>query len=455
MAEELAIYGGPKSVDTSKVVNWPPIDEIDEKMVLDALHQPNQARGVHNLAFEKEFREWNGNEYALFTNSGTAALHMCVAGCGIGAGDHVLVPAYTFSASATCILHHDAIPIFVDIDPETFLMDPDKIEAAITPRTKAIIVVQLHGLCNDMDKITAIAKKHNLKIIEDACQAHGALYKGRRAGTLGDCAAFSFNQNKCLCCGEGGMFVTDNEEIFNNAAKLWSFGETARPEQNRDYHAYALGWMYRNNEITAAYGRAQLSKYQFYFDTLRANGEYLLKHLVGTPNLLLPYEPEWATHNWYNFNLRIDFAKIGISDPHQQFVFREAVSAALRAEGVRAFLWQRYILPQMTVFAAKNAYGNGHPWSIPGADEGVDYSLDKFPNALEYSRKHISIVQTLRAPNGLDVAEQVREAIVKVFSNLDRIDARRVLDIDDEIKRKNHEKTYQSRAQSFAQLFNK
>ena len=426
MSEKLAIYGGTPAVDVGKVVNWPPIDEIDEKMVLDALHQPRQGRGVHNIAFEKEFAEWNGNKFALFTNSGTAALHMCLAGCGVGAGDHVLVTAYSWSSSATCILHHDAIPIFVDIDPETFLMDPDRIEAAITPRTKAIIVVQLHGLCDDMDKIRAIAKKHDLKIVEDACQAHGALYKGRKAGTLGDCAAFSFNQNKCLSCGEGGMFVTDNEEIYRAAAKLWSFGETVRPEQNRDYHAYSLGWMYRNNEITAAYGRAQLSKYDFYFNTLRANGEYLLEHLAGTPNLLLPYEPEWATHNWYNFNLRLDFDKLGIREPEAQARFRDAVAAALQDEGVKASVWQRFILPDMTVFKAKNAYGGGYPWSIPGADEGVDYSLEKFPNALAYSRKHISIVQTLRAPNGLDVAEQVRQAIVKVFTQLDQIDPGRI-----------------------------
>ena len=426
MSEQLAIYGGTPSVDVSKVAPWPPVNEIDEKLVLETLRGRVQTRGEQNLAFEKEFREWNGNDFALFTNSGTAALHMCLVGCGIGAGDHVLVTAYSWSSSATCILHHDAIPIFVDIDPETFLMDPDKIEAAITPRTKAIIVVQLHGLCNDMDKINAIAKKHGLKVIEDACQAHGAMYKGKKAGTLGDCAAFSFNQNKCLSCGEGGMFVTNSQEIFDQAAKLWSFGETARPEQRRDYHAYALGWMYRNNEITAAYGRAQLSKYDFYFNTLRNNGEYLLKNLAGTPNLMLPYEPEWATHNWYNFNLRVDFAKMGVTDPAEQVKFRDAVAVALCDEGIVASVWQRFILPEMTVFAAKNAYGMGYPWSIPGADEGVDYSLEKFPNALEYSRKHISIVHTLRAPNGLDIAEQVRQGIAKVFNNLDKIDPEKI-----------------------------
>ena len=436
MSEKLAIYGGTPAVDVSKVVPWPPVNEIDDKLVMQALHARVQSRGEQNLAFEKEFSEWNGNKFALFTNSGTAALHMCIVGCGIGAGDHVLVTAYSWSSSATCILHHDAIPIFVDIDPETFLIDPDKIEAAITPRTKAIIVVQLHGLCADMDKINAIARKHHLKVIEDACQAHGAMYKGKKAGTLGDCAAFSFNQNKCLSCGEGGMFVTDDQQIYDNAAKLWSFGETARPEQSRDYHAYALGWMYRNNELTAAYGRAQLSKYDYYFNTLRANGEYLLKNLAGTPNLLLPYEPEWAVHNWYNFNLRIDFDKMGVTDPAQQVDFRNAVAACLKSEGIMASVWQRFILPEMTVFRAKNAYGQGYPWSIPGADEGVDYSLEKFPNALAYSRKHISIVQTLRAPNGLDIAEQVRQGIEKVFTSFDRIDVDRIEKIVEARKKK-------------------
>jgi dTDP-4-amino-4,6-dideoxygalactose transaminase len=374
------------------------------------------------MELEKEFAAWNGNKHAIFTNSGTAALHMCVAGCGIGAGDHVLVTSYSWSSSATCVLHHDAIPVFVDIDFDTFLIDPDKIEAAITPRTKAIIVVQLHGLCADMDKINAIAKKHNLYVIEDACQAHGAMYKGKKAGTLGDCGAFSLNQNKCLTCGEGGIFVTDNDEICADAGKLWSFGETARPEENRDYHAYALGWMYRNNEISAAFARAQLAKYDKYFETLRANGNYLKENLKGIKGLILPYEPVECTHNWYNFNLRIDFDAFGISgEKEKKGSFRDTIRDALFAEGVNACVWQRFILPEMTVFKAKNAYGNGYPWSIPGADDGVDYTPGNYPNALRYSQCHISLVKTLRAPNGLDIAEKVVQAVRKVFENIDEI----------------------------------
>ncbi len=416
---KLAINGGEKILKDGEVKNWPPVDKSDEALVLDALYADNQTYGKHCQAFQEEFAQWNGNKYAVFTNSGTAALHMCVAGCGIGAGDHVLVTSYSWSSSATCILHHDAIPIFVDIDPETFLIDPDKIEAAITSRTKAIIVVHLHGLCCDMDKILDIAKRHNLKVIEDACQAHGATYKGRKAGTMGDCAAFSLNQNKCLSSGEGGIFVTNDDAINEAGLKLWSFGETARPGESRDYHAYALGWMYRNNELTAALARGQFAKYDYYFETLRANGEYLYANLNDVKGLKQPYEPEECIHNWYNYNLRVDFDALGITEKRVEF--RDAVCAALAAEGVNVMVWQRFILPEMTVFRAKNAYGGGYPWTIPGADDGVDYTPENYPNALAYSKCHMSLVKTLRAPNGLDIAKKVVEAVRKVFDNIDEI----------------------------------
>ena len=426
--KELAVYGGPRTLQDGEVKTWPPVDKSDEALVLDALYSATQTRGKHSLAFEKEFAEWNGNKFAVFTNSGTAALHMGIAGCGIGAGDHVLVTSYSWSSSATCILHHDAIPIFVDIDFDTFLIDPKKIEAAITPRTKAIVVVHLHGLCADMDAIMDIAKRHNLYVIEDACQAHGAMYKGRKAGTMGHCAAFSLNQNKCLSCGEGGIFVTNDEKIYSNACKLWSFGETARPEQSRDFHAYALGWMYRNNELTAAFARGQLAKYDKYFEILRTNGNYLYENLNGIKGMLQPCEPEGYVHNWYNYNLRVDFDTLGISkDTDARVRFRDAVCKAIAAEGVNACVWQRFILPEMTVFRAKNAYGNGYPWSIPGADEGVNYNPEDYPNALRYSKCHISIVRTLRAPNGLDIAKKVAEAVRKVFDNISSIDPEKIL----------------------------
>ena len=146
---------------------------------------------------------------------------MAVAACGCGAGDHVLVTAYSWSSSATCVIHHNCLPVFVDIDFATMNMDVAKIEAALTPKTKAIIsMINLHGLAVNMEQVMAIARKHHLKVIEDACQAHGAMFAGQKVGTFGDCAAFSLNQNKCLCSGEGGLFVTNNEDIANAAGDL-------------------------------------------------------------------------------------------------------------------------------------------------------------------------------------------------------------------------------------------
>jgi len=382
--------------------------------------------GANARAFETEFAAWNGNKHAIFTNSGTAALHMALVACGIGAGDHVLVTSYSWSSSATCIIHHNAIPIFVDIDFDTINIDTAKIEAAITPRTKAIVVVHLHGLAVNMDQVMAVARRHKLLVIEDACQAHGARFNGRKVGTFGDCAAFSFNQNKCLCTGEGGMFVTDDEEKRQLASRLWSFGETRTPAESRDYHAYALGWMYRSSDMVGAFGRAQLAKLDGYLQRQIENAAMLNRQVKGVKGLIVPVEPKGHLHNWYNYTSRIDMAAIGwTGDPTRM---RDAVMMALQAEGVPVGVWQRFILPAMTVFRAKNAYGRGCPWSCNGAGEGVAYDPADYPVAQKHTDTHFGMTTPLRAPNGPDVAEKVGEAFAKVFANIQAIDPDRILD---------------------------
>ena len=299
--DKLAILGGQPVVPPGTIQPWPPIDAVDEQYVLASLRGTNHAFGPNCVAFEQEFAAWNGNRYAITTNSGTAALHMSVAACGCSEGDEIIVTAYSWSSSATCILHHNCIPVFVDIDWTTMNIDVAKIEAAITAKTKAIIVVHLHGLAVDMDQVMALAKRYGIMVIEDACQAHGARFQGKKVGTLGHCAAFSFNQNKNLCSGEGGMFVTDDEELLQKARTLWSFGETRSPVEARDYHVYALGWMYRNNDLTAAFGRAQLTRLDLYLEWQKRNVHQLHEQLQGTPYLLLPSEPAGHEHNWYNY----------------------------------------------------------------------------------------------------------------------------------------------------------
>jgi len=414
----LAIKGGTRTIPEGSIQKWPPIDDTDRRMVMASLEGKNHAFGPNCSAFEKEFAAWNGNRYAITTNSGTAALHMCVVACGCGTGDEILVPAYSWSSSATCILHHSCIPVFVDIDYNTINIDIAKIERAITKKTKAIIVVHLHGLAAEMDKILAIARKHNLKVIEDACQSHGAIYRGRKVGTWGDCAAFSFNQNKCLCSGEGGMFVTDNEEMLKKAHQLWSFGETATPTQKRDYHVYAMGWMYRNNDLTAAFGRSQLMKLDAHLAREKENAAVLTEALRGVPGLILPTVPEGCEHTYYNYTLRFDMEQLGHA--HDASEFRYKIVDALQAEGLETGVWQGFILPAMTVFQAKDGFGHGHPWSSPHA-QPVDYRLDQYPGAQKHCDSHTGMTTPLRAPNGSDLALLTAQAIRKVMENIKQL----------------------------------
>lgn len=424
---KLAILGGKPAVGEGVVKPWPPIDKTDEDLVLAALRSHRHQFGPNCVALQEEFAAWNGNRFCITTNSGTAALHMSLVACGVGAGDHVLVTAYSWSASATCILHHCALPVFVDIDFDTINMDVEQVEAAITPRTKALIVVHLHGLAVDMDRIMAIARKHNLAVIEDACQSHGALFKGRKVGTLGDCAAFSFSQNKSLCSGEGGLFVTNDPARHEKARQLWSFGEIKAPGEQRDYHAHMIGWMYRNSDLPAAFGRAQLKKLDRHLAIQRENTLAFhdkVKHLAAK-GLILPATPEGHTHSWYEYVVRLDTRKMGWQG--EPVIFRDAVEKALHAEGVRVVVWQRHILPAMRVFRNKNAYGLGVPWSIDDAGAGIEYIPENYPNALRHSQTHLGLNLPLRAPNTTQTATILAEAYCKVFDSIGQLDPEKIL----------------------------
>jgi perosamine synthetase len=334
------------------------------------------------------------------------------------------VPAYSWSSSATCVLQHNSIPVFVDIDYDTMNIDVTRIEAAITEKTKAILVVHLHGLAVEMEPVLQVARKHGIKVIEDACQAHGAEYHGRKVGTLGDCAAFSFNQNKSLCSGEGGMFVTDDDELRQRAQMLWSFGETRTPVESRDYHVYAMGWMYRNSDLSAAFGRAQLTKLDAYLAQQIENAAVLHEELQDVPYLALPRVPDGMKHNWYNYVIRFELEVLGRESDawrgEEPSVLRDRLLEAIVAEGVPLTVWQRFILPAMTVFQAKNGYGQGCPWTCPYAQQ-VDYSVEQYPVAQKHCDTHACVVMALRAPNGPRVARALAQGIRKVMENVGQL----------------------------------
>ncbi|MDQ2732789.1 MAG: DegT/DnrJ/EryC1/StrS family aminotransferase, partial [Armatimonadota bacterium] len=290
MTHPLAIHGGKPTIPSGTFLPSPPTTALDEAMVLESLRSGSHAWGTNCEALQKEWAAWNGNDHCIAVNSGTASLQMCLAACGVGAGDEVITPAFSWTSSTSCILHQNAIPVFVDVDSALANLDPQKIEQAITQRTRAILVVHLHGVPADMDPILEIGRRHGIPVIEDACQAHGARYKGQKVGTLGACAGFSLNQNKMLSAGEGGLFVADDKAVVERARSLVLFGDFREwgtvgtvTSQNQasamppdvskipgGYPAYGMGYMYRYNELCAAYARAQLQQLDASIEHARA-----------------------------------------------------------------------------------------------------------------------------------------------------------------------------------------
>ena len=418
--QKLAINGGTPAIAKSMTFpKWPPVDESDEALVLEALHQDNHScGGPHVRMLEEEFAAWNGNRHAIATCYGGAALHMCVAACGVSAGDEVITTALSWTTSATCIIHHMAIPIFVDVDWQTMTIDPEKIEAAISDRTKAILVVHYWGISCDMDAVLKVAKKHNLKVIEDACQAHGASYKGRRVGTIGDCGAFSMNQNKNHCAGEGGMFVTDDEAILSKAKAVMSFSDMRPADAGRDYHAYGLGYKYGNGNLPSAFALSQLRKLDKTNAWAEENWHRLDKELEDLDYFVRSYSSEERPTNGYSYVLRVDPAYaarrgVPLSD------MTNGIAAALKAENA-PFSRANWLLPAHGVFQAKNAFGNGAPWNHYARPQ-VDYSLGQWPVAQDAVDTCLWNPMMHRPPNGPDQVYALAGAIRKVWNNLDAV----------------------------------
>ncbi|MBL0059842.1 MAG: DegT/DnrJ/EryC1/StrS family aminotransferase [Elusimicrobia bacterium] len=290
---------------------------------------PGQAflGGEQIKRFEREFAAYHGVPYAVAFNSATAALHAAVVAVGVQPGEEVIVPPYTFTSTATCALMHNAIPVFADIEEDTFGLDADAVRAAVSPLTRAMIPVHLFGHPADMDPLLSVARERGLKVIEDCAQAPGAFYKGRRVGTMGDCGIFSFTESKTIMTGEGGMLITKDPVIAEAARLVRNHGEMiTEGQKERTYTSTLLGWNYRMTELEAALGIVQLGR----LDTLNAHRIKLAAHLnQGLSSLpgLSPVivKPE-CQHVYYMYPFRFHEATAGIS--RAQFV------QAMAAEGI-------------------------------------------------------------------------------------------------------------------------
>jgi dTDP-4-amino-4,6-dideoxygalactose transaminase len=420
----LALLGGPRAVP--RELRFRPSPEItrdDEEAVLESLRGTNHAWGPHCVALQDEFARWNGNRFCAATNSGTAALHMGVAACGVRAGDEVITTTMSWTSSATSILHHNAIPVFVDVEWATMLIDPSRIEAAITPRTRAILPVHYWGTPCDMDAIRDIAARHGLAVIEDACQAHGSLYKGKKAGTLGQAAAFSLQASKNLCGGEGGLFVTDDKKLYQAGRALMSFGEMRAPDGERDFHAYGMGWMYRTSDLAAALALSQLRRLDATTEATLKNWRHLHRRLEGVPNLVRPFTSESQQTNGYAYVVRCD-RRHARARGVALAKLRDALLAALQAEGVPVSR-ARWLLPAHTVFQARNGYGHGCPWTCAAASREVSYDLAQYQEGIDCVDSAIWIatpdLQPIHHPNQEEHMDGIAAAVEKVFTRLDEL----------------------------------
>lgn len=419
---KLAVNGGTPVVPKDSLSPWPQLTERDRELVMEVLDSGILAGAFapQVKALQEEFAEYLGVKHCIAVNSGTAALHMAVAAAGVGPGDEVITSAFSFLASATAAMHQGAIPVFVDIDPKTFNLNPELIEEKISENTKAIIAVHIQGLPADIDEIKAIAARHNLILIEDAAQAPGAIYKGKKIGTLGDLAAFSLNQTKNFQAGEGGLFVTNEKEYWLRADMVRMFGEQVREKERRSYVAHTLGWNYRMPELTAAIARAQLERLDEINTHARDNAETLTHILADIDGVEPPYCPPDRTHVYHKYRVRLKPDELGFRGPPTEL--RDKLVLALQAEGVPAVLWQTFPLPANPLFQEKKGFGKGFPWSFPGARD-IEYRPEEYPETIKLLNTSI-VIGSERFPIWAQSSETIElwgEALKKVFEHLDEV----------------------------------
>jgi perosamine synthetase len=332
---------------------WPDITAADRRAVRRVLDRgelwgPNAPEVT---ALQDEWRRYVGARFCVLVNSGTAALHCGLAAAGVEPGDEVIVPAFSFVATAMAVFHQGGVPVFCDIDPLTHTIDPRGVEALVGPRTRAIVPVHALGLPADLDELCAIARRHGLALVEDAAQAHGAVYRGRMAGTIGNSGAFSLNGSKNLSAGEGGLFVTDDEDAFRTARRLAIFGEDTPPlppGRYRAYRSHMVGWNYRSHELTAALARSQLTRLDRFNRTAQRNACLLNAALADLPGLRAPHVPDDRSCVFYRYRIVIDPDELGFAGPPLEL--RDRLLFALQSQGVAASLWQLAPLPTQPLF---------------------------------------------------------------------------------------------------------
>lgn len=378
---DLAIFGGERAVksDQRDIFTWPIITKEDEDAVIDVLRRGAMSGIDITQEFEREFAQWIGTKYALGTNNGTSALHCAMYGCKVGVGDEVICPSVTYWASCLPAFSLGATVVFADIDPHTLCIDPKDIEHRITDRTKAIVVVHYFGYPADMDPIMDIAKRYNIKVIEDVSHAHGALYKGRKVGTIGDVGAMSMMSGKSLAIGEGGILVTNDQEIYERAIAFGHyerFGNNIQTEYLRPYVGLPLGgYKYRMHQLSSAVGRVQLKYYDSRNAEILKSMHYFWDLLEGVPGIRA-HRPAKGSGNemggWY--------AAHGLYCPDElDGLPLSKFAEAVRAEGSICNPGCNFPLHLHPLFHTCDVYGHNKPTVIAHSNRDVRQQKGSLP----------------------------------------------------------------------------
>lgn len=383
--EELALFGGIPSIRTEfKRYNSIGSEEVHAaKLVIEsgvlsqflgAWHEDFYG-GPKVREFERDCESFFGVKHAITVNSATSGLIAAVGAIGVEPGDEIIVSPWTMCASATAILNWNAIPVFADIEPDTFCLDPKSVEANITPYTKAIVAVDIFGHPADMDALRKIAAKHKLKIISDSAQAPSAMYKGKYAGTLADVGCYSLNYHKHIHTGEGGILVTDDDKIAERLRLIRNHAEAVVGDKGESDLTNMIGYNFRLGEIECAIGIEQLKKLKGFVQTRQRIAERLSNGLRNLKGLRTPEVKPDCTHVYYYYPMILDVKLLGVS--------RDKIHAALRAEGVP--VGNRYQnLHLMPMYQKKVAYGSkGFPWTSDICKRDVDYGKGICPVAEE------------------------------------------------------------------------
>ncbi len=424
MSRQLALFGGPPVAETP----FPPYNAIgpEEKAAAMRVLDSGVLSGFVGRAreefqggeevrrMESAWSSYFGTRHAVSMNSATSCLYAAIAALDPEVGDEIIVSPYTMIASATCALASNAIPVFADVDPHTFNLDPASIEANVTERTRAIVVVHLFGLPADMDPIMEIAEKHGLDVIEDCAQAPGAYYRGRMAGAIGRIGIFSLNAHKTIQCGEGGVCVTDDDDLAFRLRLIRNHGEACVEGFGYERISNIVGQNYRLGEIEAAIAAEQLKKLEFLNRERAARAAFLDSVLADMPGVDGPRTPVGRTHVYYLYPMTFDSKLVG--------VHRDVFAAAMNAEGVAVV--PGYVQPMYwePLYQRKIAHGSkGFPWTSPDARPGVSYARGICPHCESLFQDSLMYTPLIHPPLDRNAMDLVKAAFEKVYSQREQL----------------------------------